>query len=63
MCVQEEARLAAKPGENAHMTTQENAHMTTQEKNKNQSKQKGNGKGPVQEGIKKESKCFFCKKK
>ena len=55
MCVQEEARLAAEAGESAH--------MATQQRNKNQAKPKGKGKGPFQGGIKKESKCFFCKKK
>ena len=37
--------------------------MATQERNKNQAKPKGKGKGPIQGGIKKESKCFFYKKK
>ena len=55
MCIHEEARLAAETGESAH--------MVTQERNKNQVKPKGKGKGPVQGGINKESKCFFCKKK
>ncbi|KAF7844933.1 Retrovirus-related Pol polyprotein from transposon TNT 1-94 [Senna tora] len=48
MCVQEEGRLLAEMGESAHLA--------------NQGK-KGKGKAPIQGGIKKESKCFFCKKK
>ncbi|KAF7839880.1 Retrovirus-related Pol polyprotein from transposon TNT 1-94 [Senna tora] len=41
----------------------ESAHLANQEKDKNQAKKKGKGKAPIQGGIKKESKCFFCKKK
>ena len=41
----------------------ESAFMEKQGKNKNQAKQKGKGKVPPQAKIKKESKCFFCKKK
>jgi len=57
MCVQEEERLLMEKGESAH--------MATRDKYKGQGKQKGKGKMPLppQAGIKKESKCFFCKKK
>ena len=55
MCAQEEERLIMELGESAF--------MATQGKNKNQAKQKGKGKVPPQVEIKKESKCFFCKKK
>ena len=41
----------------------ESAFMATQGKNKDQARQKGKGKVPPQANIKKESKCFFCKKK
>ena len=39
------------------------AFLTNQGKNKDQAKNKGKGKVPAQANIKKESKCFFCKKK
>ncbi|XP_073033917.1 uncharacterized protein [Primulina eburnea] len=56
MCVQEEGRLL--------METSDNVFMTTQGKYKKQAKVKGKGKGIIspQPDIKKESKCFFCKK-
>jgi len=37
--------------------------MAIEGKDQNQAKKKGKGKKPPQGGIKKESKCFFCKKK
>ena len=55
MCVQEERRLL--------MELEESAFMKNQGKNKDQDKDKRKGKIPVQADIKKESKCFFCKKK
>ena len=55
MCVQEEGRLM--------MEISESALMATQGKDENQAKKKRKGKIPPQGGIKKESKCFFCKKK
>ena len=55
MCVQEEGRLT--------MEKSENVFVATERKNMNQVKHKGKGKIPPQGGIKKESKCFFCKKK
>ena len=53
MCVQEEERLLMEQGESAF--------LTNQGKNKDQAKEKG--KVTEQADIKKESKCFFCKKK
>ena len=41
----------------------ESAHMTVQERTKKPNKIKGKGKAPFQAGFKKESKCFFYKKK
>ncbi|KAL0313497.1 UNVERIFIED_CONTAM: hypothetical protein Sradi_5749000 [Sesamum radiatum] len=55
MCVQEEGRLSMEAGESVH--------MATQGKNKDQAKEKGKAKVPPHAEIKKESKCFFCKKK
>ncbi|KAL0413074.1 UNVERIFIED_CONTAM: hypothetical protein Sradi_1509100 [Sesamum radiatum] len=55
MCVQEERKLSIEVGESVH--------MATQEKNKDQVKEKGKAKLPPHCEIKKESKCFFCKKK
>ena len=54
ICVQEEGRLI--------MELRESALMTTHGKNKDQAWQKGKDKVPSQADIKKESKCFFCKK-
>lgn len=55
MCVQEEGRLAMEEGEKVN--------LTVPGKKKNQAKQKGKGEIPPQSDIKKELKCFFCKKK
>ena len=55
MCVQEEGRLTMELGESAL--------MATEEKDQKQVKKKGKGKIPPQDGIKKEQKCFHCKKK
>ena len=55
MCVQEEGRLMMEQGESAM--------LATHGKGKYQAKLKGKGKIPPQGGIKKDSKCFFCKKK
>ena len=41
----------------------QNAHLAVQGNNKTRANKKGNGKLPTQASIKKESKCFFCKKK
>ena len=55
MCVQEEGRLLIEGGESVH--------LATQGKSNNQAKKKGKEKMSPQWGIKKESKCYFCKKK
>uniref|UniRef100_A0A2N9I4A8 Retrovirus-related Pol polyprotein from transposon TNT 1-94 n=1 Tax=Fagus sylvatica TaxID=28930 RepID=A0A2N9I4A8_FAGSY len=55
MCVQEEGRLVMEQGESAM--------LATRGKGKSQANQKGKGKMPPQTDIKKDSKCFFCKKK
>ena len=55
MCVQEEGRLVMEAGESVH--------LATQGKNKGQAKNKGKGKLPAQADIRKEPRCFFCKKK
>ncbi|KAL5754419.1 hypothetical protein ACOSP7_022639 [Xanthoceras sorbifolium] len=57
MCVEEEGRLLQEQGDSAM--------LATQGKGKTQANQKGKGKGkiPLKADIKKESKCFFCKKK
>ena len=54
MCVQEEGRLMMEDGEKVNLTT-------FGKKRKDQAKRKR--KIPIQPSIKKESKCFFCKKK
>ena len=56
MCVQEEERLLVEEGEKVLFTLPDN-------KRKNNAKNKGNGKTQPKAGIKKESTCFFCKKK
>ena len=55
MCVQEEGRLVIELGESAM--------LAMQGKDKSQANRKGKGKVPPQADIKKDSKCFFCKKK
>ncbi|KAL9255297.1 Retrovirus-related Pol polyprotein from transposon TNT 1-94-like protein [Drosera capensis] len=54
ICVQEEQRLL--------MESRESVHLTTLGKAKEQGKKKGKGKLPVEADIKKQSKCFFCRK-
>ena len=56
MCVQEEERLLLE-------NVEESAHMAFKGKDKGHETKKGKGKLPAQADIKKESKCFFCKKK
>ena len=67
MCVQEEERLVMELGESAMLATvrgknkfdkADNSQASTSNTN-----QKGKGKIPPQTNIKKENKCFFCKKK
>jgi transposase InsO family protein len=55
MCVQEEERLVMELGESAM--------LAMHGKGKSQANKKGKGKVPPQADIKKNSKCFFCKKK
>ena len=55
MCVQEEERLVMQLGESPM--------LVTHRKGKSQANKKGKGKVPPQANIKKDSKCFFCKKK
>ncbi|CAH9128198.1 unnamed protein product [Cuscuta epithymum] len=54
MCVQEEERLMMEEGERVNLTVHEK---------KRKDHAKGKGSIPPQAVIKKESKCFFCKKK
>ena len=54
MCVQDEGKLMMEEGEMVNLTT-------LGKKMKDQTK--GKGKILVHPSIKKESKCFFCKKK
>ena len=54
MCVQEEGRLMMEEGEQVNLAT-------FGKKRNDQAKRKGNI--PIQSDVKKESKCFFCKKK
>src|SRR3954469_4120410 len=56
MCVQEEERLLLE-------NVEESAHRAFKGKDKRHETKKGKGKLPAQADIKKESKCFFCKKK
>ena len=55
MCVQKEERPIMKVAEGAYTVTKERTNPKLRKKRK--------GKIPPQEEIKKESKCFFCKKK
>ncbi|XP_041027072.1 uncharacterized protein LOC121267292 [Juglans microcarpa x Juglans regia] len=55
MCVQEEGRLMIEQGESAM--------LATHRKDKTQANKKGKFKIPPQGGIKKDSRCFFYKKK
>ncbi|KAL5738039.1 hypothetical protein ACOSP7_030800 [Xanthoceras sorbifolium] len=55
MCVQEEGRLLMEQGDNAM--------LAIQGKGKTEANHKDKGKIPPKVDIKKESKCFFCKKK
>ena len=54
MCVQEEERLVMELGGSAM--------LAMHEKGKSQANKKGKGKVHPQASIKKDSKCFFCKK-
>lgn len=58
MCVQEEGRLLMEQGESAMLVTQRKG-----KKGKSQASQKGKKQIPPKSDIKKDEKCFFCKKK
>ena len=58
MCVQEEGRLLMEQGESAMLVTQRKG-----KKGKPQVSQKGKQQIPPKSDIKKDEKCFFCKKK
>ncbi|XP_074302717.1 uncharacterized protein LOC141634435 isoform X1 [Silene latifolia] len=61
MCVQEEGRLLLEEGEKVNLTTSTNKESSSTKKGHH--KDKGKGKMSVEPTIKKESSCFFCKKK
>ena len=58
MCVQEEGRLMMEQGESAMLVMQKK-----EKKRKSQASQKGKQQIPPKFDIKKDEKCFFCKKK
>ena len=58
MCVQEKGRLMMEQGESAMLVTQKKG-----KKGKSQANQKGKQQIPPKSNIKKDEKCFFCKKK
>ena len=58
MCVQEEGRLLMEQGESSMLVTQRKG-----KKGKSQASQKGKQQIPPKSDIKKDEKCFFCKKK
>ena len=58
MCVQEEGRLLMEQGESAMLVTQRKG-----KKGKSQASQKEKQQIPPKSDIKKDEKCFFCKKK
>ena len=58
MCVQEKGRLMMEQGESVMLVTQRKG-----KKGKPQASQKGKQQIPPKYDIKKDDKCFFCKKK
>ncbi|XP_074290568.1 uncharacterized protein LOC141617284 [Silene latifolia] len=58
MCVQEEGRLLMEEGENVNLTV-----ASSSKRQKGHTKDKGKGQISAEPAIKKESMCFFCKKK
>ncbi|RVW57605.1 Retrovirus-related Pol polyprotein from transposon TNT 1-94 [Vitis vinifera] len=58
MCVQEKGRLLMEHGESVMLVTQRKG-----KKGKSQASQKGKQQIPPKSDIKKDEKCFFCKKK
>ena len=65
MCVQEEERLVMELGESAMLATTfgKKKMNDTSQTYTSKSNQKGKGRIPPQADIKKEIKCFFCKRK
>ena len=65
LCVQEEERLVMELGESAMLATTfgKNKRNDTSQTYTSKSNQKGKGRIPPQADIKKEIKCFFCKRK
>ena len=65
MCVQEEERLVMELGESAMLVTThgKNKRNDTSHTYTSKSDQKGKGRIPPRVDIKKENKCFFCKRK
>ena len=65
MCVQEEERFVMELGESTMLATifGKNKRNDTYQTYTSKSNQNGKGKIPPQTDIKKENKCFFCKRK
>ena len=65
MCVEEEDRLVMELGESAMLATtfRKNKRNDTSQTYTSRSNKKGKGRIPPQADIKKENKCFFCKRK
>ena len=65
MCVQEEERIVMELGESAMLATtfRKNKRNDTSQTYTSKSNKKGKGRVPPQADIKKENKCFFCKRK
>ena len=65
MCVQEEERLVMELGDSAMLATTfgKNKRNDTSQTYNSKSNQKRKGRIPPQDDIKKENKCFFCKRK
>ena len=63
MCVQEEERLVMELGENALVVTTRGKNKTDKHQANQKAHQQGKDKIPPQADIKKEVRCFFCKRK
>ena len=63
MCVQDEGNLLMEQEESAMLVTEAKYQNQGRNQSKNQASKKGKNKVPPHGSIKKESKCFFCKKK
>ena len=62
MCVQDEGRLLMEQEKSAMLVTEAKYLNQGRNHSKNQANKKGKHKVPTYGSIKKESKCFFCKK-